>query len=57
MTEMETLMAKLEIAERLLEDTLGSDYREELHNAGLCDKHPSYCTVCYEEWRKTYDNE
>ncbi len=48
--EMKILMKKLEIAEKLLENTLGCNYREELHDAGLCDNHPSYCTVCYAQY-------
>ena len=41
----------IEIAEKynlkIIEDAAeGSVYRERIHSAGLCKKHPSYCTVC-----------
>ena len=45
--EMKELSLKLDIAEQLIEDAAeGSVYRERIHSAGLCKKHPSYCTVC-----------
>jgi len=45
--EVDKLYQKLEIAETMLEQYIGSEYRQAIHHAGLCKKHPSYCTVCY----------
>tara|TARA_R110000751_G_scaffold89394_1_gene176131 strand:- start:2334 stop:2519 length:186 start_codon:yes stop_codon:yes gene_type:complete len=49
--EMKELYSKLEIAEKMLEHYIGSEYREAIHEAGLCAKHPSFCTVCYANTR------